>query len=378
MNRSDAYERTVATLHKAMLDDAHWPTASECIEEACGIIGSGILFGEGSPHDMRVSAVGMHRRGEQRDDLIRRYLQKYHPIDERVPGLRRQRAGHLAPISEQYTRAELKVSPTYNELLVPEMFDNGLLVRLAGESDSHYTWNLGNPVSTRGWESDQLTLIKRLVPQVRQFLRVRQALVRAEARAATADSLLENTRVGVFHLDAHGTVLEANDRALRLVRDGDGLSDASGVLRASVPEDGPHLDRLLADALPRNGKVPLAGTMRLRRPSGAPRYVLHVKPAPARRRNYGARQVAALVLVVEPVDPQPVEPGILAAVLGLTPAEARVACGLAAGRTVREIALEFGHTDEAVYWHLKRMYRKLSISRQPELVRLVLSVSTPS
>ncbi len=251
-------------------------------------------------------------------------------------------------------------------------------MRLDGESGSHFTWSLGDPVSTRGWESDQLSLIKSLVPQVGQFLLVRQALVRADARAATLSSLLENTRVGVFHLDAHGTVLEANDRAVRLVRDGDGLSDESGVLRAAAPEDGPRLDRLLTDALPRNGAVPAAGTMRLRRPSGAPPYVLHVKPAPARRRNYGARHVAALALVVEPVDPQPVDAGILIAALGLTPAEARVACGLAAGRTVREMALESGHTDDAVYWHLKRMYRKLSISRQAELVRLVLSISTPS
>ena len=34
-----------------------------------------------------------------------------------------------------------------------------------------------------------------------------------------------------------------------------------------------------------------------------------------------------------------------------------------------------GHTQGAIYWHLKEIYRKQSISRQVDLVRLVLSLA---
>ncbi len=34
-----------------------------------------------------------------------------------------------------------------------------------------------------------------------------------------------------------------------------------------------------------------------------------------------------------------------------------------------------GHTKDAVYWHLKSIYKKLPVSRQADLVRLVLSVA---
>ena len=34
-----------------------------------------------------------------------------------------------------------------------------------------------------------------------------------------------------------------------------------------------------------------------------------------------------------------------------------------------------GHTEGAIYWHLKEIYRKQSISRQVDLVRLVLSLA---
>ena len=32
-------------------------------------------------------------------------------------------------------------------------------------------------------------------------------------------------------------------------------------------------------------------------------------------------------------------------------------------------------TDGAIYWHLKQIYQKLPISRQVDLVRLVLSIA---
>ena len=34
-----------------------------------------------------------------------------------------------------------------------------------------------------------------------------------------------------------------------------------------------------------------------------------------------------------------------------------------------------GRTDRAIYWHLNQIYQKQSISRQVDLVRLVLSIA---
>ena len=36
------YERTLASLHDAMLDDTRWPAASARIDEACGMTGNTI------------------------------------------------------------------------------------------------------------------------------------------------------------------------------------------------------------------------------------------------------------------------------------------------------------------------------------------------
>ena len=66
---------------------------------------------------------------------------------------------------------------------------------------------------------------------------------------------------------------------------------------------------------------------------------------------------------------------MVAKTLGLTPAESRVAVAVAEGKSVRAIAEAAGHTKDAIYWHLKHIYKKQSISRQADLVRLVLSIA---
>ena len=66
---------------------------------------------------------------------------------------------------------------------------------------------------------------------------------------------------------------------------------------------------------------------------------------------------------------------MVARTLGLTPAESQVAVWLADAQSVRDIARTTGLTENAIYWHLKQIYQRLPISRQVDLVRLVLSIA---
>ena len=375
MSQQNAFKRILASLHEAMLDDTLWPGTSALIDEACGITGNTLLVGEGPKDDIRAVFVGLYYRGQRREDLEREYLEVYHPIDERVPRFRDLPDSRLVPIAELYTAEELKTSPTYNDLFLRGHYQHGLNVRLDGPDGSHISWGLGDPVSAGGWGSSEITLVKELLPYIRQFVRVRQALVRAEARHTTATALLENYRVGAIHLDRRGRILEVNDRARRILRRGGRLSDNNGVLCARAPEDQVRLARLMADALPSSGAVALSGSMRLGRSSRWPPFVVHVKPVDVPQPDYGAPHVAALVLIVGPGRQQRLDPDVVARTLGLTPAESQVAVSLAAGQSVREMAEATRHTTDAIYWHLKHIYKKRSISRQADLVRLVLSIA---
>ena len=91
--------------------------------------------------------------------------------------------------------------------------------------------------------------------------------------------------------------------------------------------------------------------------------------------DYGGRYAARrVVLLAEPQHRHRIDPGLVGAALGLT-GESQVAAWLAEGRRVDEMARDTGHTRRAIYWHLQQIYQKHHISRQADLVRLVLSVA---
>ena len=375
MSDRDAFERILASLYEAMLDDTHWPATSALIDEACGLTGNSLLVGEGPPDDIRVLFVGLYYRGQRNTDMEREYLEVYHPINEAIPRQLQLPEGHLVQLKDLYTAEELKTSPAYNEAYLRGKYQNGLNVLLEGPGGSHLTWSLADPVASDGWGSSQIAMVRRLLPHIRQFVRVRQALMRTEARDTTVTALLDNPRIGVLQLDRRGRILAVNDRARLILRHGDGLSDKDGVLRTSLPNDQLRLERLLAGALPTSGAVAVSGSMMLGRSSVLPPLVVHVKPVAVPQPDYGARHVAALVLIVEPGRHHRVDPELVATTLGLTPAESQVAVGLAEGKSVRDMAQATGLTDNAIYWHLKQIYQKKSISRQVDLVRLVLSIA---
>ena len=374
MSDQDAFERILASVYDAMLDDARWPAASALIDEACGLTGNDLMVGEGPKDDVRARFVGGYCRGQRREDLEREYLEDYHPTDERVPRFRQLPDGRLVHVKVLYTAEELKTSPTYNEMLPRAGHQDSLNVRLDGPDGSHITWGLGDPVDSDGWGSSRITMVTGLLPHIRQFVRVRQALVRAEARNTTVTALLDNPRIGVIHLDRRGRIMAANDRARSILRHGDGLSDRDGTLRARVPADQARLDRLVGHALPASGAAAVSGSILLRRSPVLPPFVVHVKPVAVPQPDYGARHVAALALIVEPGRQHRVNPDLVATTLQLTPAETKVAVWLAEGKSVREMAEATGHTERTIYWHLRQIYQKQSISRQVDLVRLVLSL----
>ena len=193
-----------------------------------------------------------------------------------------------------------------------------------GPNGSRIIWFVHDPVDGNGWSSAQLDFIRRLLPHIRQTVRVQQTLADANAVGATLTDLLEATGAGIVQLDGRGRIVVANDRAREVLRTGDGLCDEGGGLFA------PHAE----------GRRPppvAAGTGRYRRSGrkaqgvvdvgtsfGAPLpLVLHVSPVSSETASFEAHPVAALVLIVDPAVRAAIDPALVEAALDLTRMEAR-------------------------------------------------------
>ena len=130
-------------------------------------------------------------------------------------------------------------------------------------------------------------MIERLLPHIRQFVRLRQALVDAQALGNSFGALLDNTRTGIVQFDWHGRIVEINDRALDILRRRDGLFDQDGRLSAWLPGDNARLQRLLAAAIPPFGRQGIGRSMTVARSPRLPRLVLHIHPVGGGRLHIG-------------------------------------------------------------------------------------------
>lgn len=301
MNEQDAFERILASLHSAALDDAHWSAASRLIDEACGVNGNFLVLGEGDgPHDVDIFFARCCYRGERHQELEREYFSVFHEVDERLPRLRLLPDGKLIHVSSLYTERELKISLIYNELLPRTGSQNSLNVRLDGPNGSRIVWGIGDPVDSQGWSSARIRTTGRLLPHIRQFVRVRVALAEAKALGMSLATLLDTRRQGIVQIDLRGRIVATNDFALELLRQGDGLYDRDGNLRACSPADDAALQRVLACALPPFGVRGTSGSVSVQRSKGAAPLVVHVNPVSDPVSDFRLRHAAALVLIVDP------------------------------------------------------------------------------
>lgn len=375
MATQDAFERTLLLLYEAALMGDKWVPAAASINDVVGTNGHSLSYGNPAPPaNPEVLLSRFFIGSERRDDMEELYFRDYYWRDEAIPRLHGLRDGELAYRSDLYTASEKKTSVVYNEFRRAYGTQRGLYVGLDGLDGGAVVLSLGNSTEHGSWSHGQIRTIGRLAPHLRQFARVRHAMAQARALSSSLTELLENGRSGFVQLDRRGRIREANDRAREILLQRDGIWDARGALAAAMPAENAELQRLLAAALPADGAPAAGGSMKVTRTKTRTPLVLEVCPVRMGSADRRMGDVAALVLLVDPAARPRIDPAFAARVLGLSPAESRVAVALAAGQTVAGIAAELSCAESTVHTHVRRAYRKLDVRKQTELVRRVLSL----
>ena len=376
MSRGDVFDRVLASLHAAVLDDAHWPACSALIDDACRTRGNILSFARGQSQDeAEIYLARLYTRGERHYALEREYFDIYYPQDEKIPRLFRLPDSEVVHITSLYTEEELKTSATYNECLPNSGFQNSVHVRMDGPGGTRIAWLSGDPVDGEGWSFAQTAFIQDLLPHLRHYVLVRQALGDAGAKEASLTGLLDTTGLGIVYLDGRGQIVTTNDRGRKILRKGEALFDQGGYLRARLPADDAAFQAALARALPGRGEQGASGSLAIRRPNDLPGLTVHINPVGDGEIDFRPWRVAALVLVVDPYVQLPVDRALVQAALNLSPAESRVAVLLAEGNTVREVAEATGRSVNTIRWHIRQIFEKHGLSRLGQLVQLVRSLA---
>jgi len=205
---------------------------------------------------------------------------------------------------------------------------------------------------------------------------VRPHLVRAAAAAARIGYSRERTAVDTLDalgfpavaLSLRGSVTLQNARATLAAEWSIGASDklimASHRARTMLSS---ALSSIKSSDGPRSIPVPSG--------DGTVRSVLHLIPIRKSAHDIFTRSVAIAMLTN--CDQKQGNPGVIQALFDLTPAEANVAHRIGAGESVEEIAISTGRSETTIRNQLARIYEKLGVEKQTELVRLLNRMLLP-
>lgn len=186
--------------------------------------------------------------------------------------------------------------------------------------------------------------------------------------------LLDRFECGAVLLNRSGAILRLNAAAERM--QGRGLNFSQRRLGGAGPRDTALLDGAVERAVHGVVTTEAVEMIALTRPGETLPLLVQVLPL---RAEVGRLPLSSLlddvprVLVLATVEPGAVERddtrGLM--LLGLTPAEARVALAVGQGSTPEEAAERLGVALSTARHHIKRCYEKLGIRRQADLVRIV-------
>lgn len=201
----------------------------------------------------------------------------------------------------------------------------------------------------------------------------------AQTEAATSsDSLgtaaLNEIAVGVVVCEAGGHVRFVNRVAGDILALGDGLAvDGRDVLRADTPAQTKALHEAIAASCAIANDTQSETALAIERPSGLRALAVVVLPIGAGAIDDAGAERLAAVFISDPEERPTPPPATLSALLGLTPAEARLVHALASGVSLDEAAETCGIRIGTARSYLKQVFQKTGTSRQAELVKLVMT-----
>jgi len=365
----DAVLDLVGAIYDAALDQGRWSQVLERIDDA---VGGRVLFGVYDPVNGLSSLLSPRIDPARVQELL-----DWAPRNPLLPlGIGRP-PGEVFTIGDFISREQFTSSDYYNEWWQPAGFDTeplttNLLVdqNATGILTSHRPSNL-SPYDARARRLFA-TLAQHLVRAVAVQRRTHQLDITGRAALAGLDGLDQ----GFVLVDAQARPVFINRRARELLETGDAVVVEDGALSAVNAEDGRRLQALIGScSLDRPERI--GGEMNLMRPAG--RLPLHVQVTPVGSEwTENAVPLAsgwrssAMVLIIDPELGVRAQHEALRERYGLTRAEAAFALEIVKGDGRRATAERLGITDGTARSHLTKIFDKTGVSRQAELVRLLL------
>jgi DNA-binding CsgD family transcriptional regulator len=360
----------IGEIYDCALEPERWPATIEritrCVDAAAGFI---VL------HDFRNNLGGRFFDHGIPQPWLERYFQHYSSQNPIAPVSETREVGMVDTLATMFSDDTWERS-AFNREWVRAQGLRDVLGMLVLRSGYRGGWLGALRAEQRGdFGEAEVALFRLLAPHVCRAMRISDIL---DLRSVTSDRLaevLDALATPVLLLDATERVVHRNEAAERL--------ESAGVLRvrngrlAIADRAG---EAALAEAVARAiaGEQLLPGATHAV-PLGESRAIATVLPLGWRNNDRAIRPyaAAAAVFVQDSRRAPPVPLEAFGALYELTPAELRFLGAMGQAASIREAAAALGISEATGKSHLLAIFGKTGVSRQADLVRLILASAAP-
>jgi DNA-binding CsgD family transcriptional regulator/PAS domain-containing protein len=273
------------------------------------------------------------------------------------------------------SEAEFQDSRFFKEWAGPQGLRDGCILKFVDTAD-----RFGQLVTTSRLDRDIISADERrfmalLSPHLRRAALIGDLLDNKRVETQLFRGALDRLTVAVFLVDVESRIMYANEKADALLASQSHVVSKAGTLttvNAAMAEP-------MADAIRRTTSQNL-GSRGIGIPVGAGREapaVAYVLPLGSGTARSAFQPAAAAVFISTSIGAVPAPEAVMATLYDLTPSEARVLLKIGEGQTVMTVALELAVSENTVKTHLARVFQKVGVNRQPDLVSIVAALRPP-
>lgn len=371
-------ENIAGKLYDGILDHAQWYAGLDSLRQMT----QSSLFHHAVWDRGSESIVGGFSNDSVPPETLREFDLHHAPTDPRIPLIMRSKRGDLMLDHQHLSARDISRSPIYVDWLAPLGYRHTLGMVLHEDERVMEMLALIRPVDHSSFEGEAESSVRQLMPALLRASRLRASVNDLAAQASFGIAALDTVPQGVALVDISGRLYYANNSAQRTLAGNEAWRLRGGLICAIDPSLHEQLFDSLKLACSRKGASGSA------RKSAAPAAsVLHAPPGPGR---------TATTLRVLPLHPEhslahahrgrpyalliwAFQYGLqhlqaLAATLGLTLTEARLALALAQGQSVKDFAHAQDCSWHTARTHMRNLLQKTGTHRQQDVATMVRGI----
>jgi DNA-binding CsgD family transcriptional regulator/PAS domain-containing protein len=231
--------------------------------------------------------------------------------------------------------------------------------------------------SATPYRQQDIDVLVSLLPHIQNAVRTVRHFDNVSLRELAERNALDALAQAVVIVDGKARVIFANRAAELMFSVSDGIATSHQRLVGMTASSTSLLHALISGATGAGGNLRSGGAMLLdRTPPSGPLQVL-ATPLGNRHRLTGinVQEPAAMLMLVDSLGASRGLEARLAALFRLTPAEARVACEIAEGRSPKDVAERLRVMPSTIRTHLHHVFTKTATRGQGDLIRLIAQIA---